>query len=279
VPLSAYGVVIGDIVSFTRDDPDGFGSWYHGHLKVSTPSGVWDSALDVATPSGLGVRYRVSYGLDLGKLGPVASLATGFHLIASTPSTGAIDYLRSPFLQDYLLTAKRMATIGMPKVPVPLPPPLPGPPVEALGGPVGPVGPDGDFVPGRPRGPMDPIPDSRKEFLLRLLGRLDRMIPIRIPIHFRPWILSNGDNALTALEQHAAVGRRAYLFGQRYTSGNGVHDVHQNQGDPADSQWWDDNGIWQDGVVAVVQPDGKLFVWQVRFESQATKTDSGGHPA
>ena len=153
-PPTAWST-IGDIVSFTRDDPDGFGSWYHGHLKVSTPSGVWDSALDVATPSGLGVRYRVSYGLDLGKLGPVASLATGFHLIASTPTSGAIDYIRSPFLQDYLLTAKRMATIGMPKIPVPLPPPpSPGPPVEGLGGPAGPIGPDGDFAPGRPRGPM-----------------------------------------------------------------------------------------------------------------------------
>ena len=32
-------------------------------------------------------------------------------------------------------------------------------------------------------------------------------------------------------------------------------------------------------MVAIVQPDGKLFVWQVRFESQATKTDGGGHPA
>jgi hypothetical protein len=28
-----------------------------------------------------------------------------------------------------------------------------------------------------------------------------------------------------------------------------------------------------------VQPNGRLFVWQVRFESQATKTDSSGHPA
>lgn len=94
MPLSAYGVVIGDIISFERDQPNAFGSWYHGHLKVATPTGVWDSALDVDTPSGLGVRYRTTYDLALGTLGPVASLPAGFHLIASAPLTGAIDYVR-----------------------------------------------------------------------------------------------------------------------------------------------------------------------------------------
>jgi hypothetical protein len=265
MPLSAYGVVIGDIISFERDQPNAFGSWYHGHLKVSTPTGVWDSALDVDTPSGLGVRYRTSYDLDLSTLGPVASLPPGFHLVASAPATGAIDYLRSRFLQDILFTQLRSATIGMPRVPVPLPP------ISGL---------DADLVPElRPRRLGEPIPYRLRELLLRLLGWIDRVLPIRVPIHFRPWILSNGDNALTALEQRVAVGRRAFLFGQRYTTGNGVHDVHQNQGDPAGSQWWAQNGIWQDGVVAIVQPNGRLFVWQVRFESQATKTDSSGHPA
>jgi len=48
--------------------------------------------------------------------------------------------------------------------------------------------------------------------------------------------------------------------------------------DPAGSQWWDQNGIWQDGAVAVERPDGTLFFWQVRFNSQATRTDSAGHP-
>jgi uncharacterized protein YukJ len=25
-----------------------------------------------------------------------------------------------------------------------------------------------------------------------------------------------------------------------------MHNVHQNQGDPAGSQWWPENGTWQD---------------------------------
>lgn len=294
MPLSAYGVVIGDIVSFDRDPPDAFGRWYHGHLKVSTPTGIWESALDVDTPTGLGVRYRTSYGLSQSVLGPVATLTNGFHLLGSTPSTGAVDYIRSFFLQDILFTAARVATLGLRKIPIVLPP-LPGPfrptstpgPIQApeamprsgLGPGPGPVpGPDDGPSPGIP--PHDPFepPHSFKELILRFLGWIDWIVPIWIPIHFRPWILSDGDNALTTLEQHIAVGRRAFLFGERYTTGNGVHDVHQNQGDPAGSQWWAQNGIWQDGAVGVVQPDGTLFFWQVRFESQAPRTDSNGHP-
>jgi hypothetical protein len=281
VPLSAYGVVIGDIVSFERDQPDAYGRWYHGHLSVSTPTGVWQSALDVDTPTGLGVRYRTSYGLPQSNLGLVATMPTGFHLLGSSPSSGAIDYLRSSFLQDLLFSAYRVATLGLRKIPVPLPLPpmplpLPGPPPDLV---AAPAGLDGVPPPGiPPHGPLEP-PDSLKELILRLLGFLDRIVPIWIPIHFRPWILSDGDNALTTLEQHVAVGRRAFLFGERYTTGNGVHDVHQNQGDPAGSQWWAQNGIWQDGAVAIVQPDGRLFFWQVRFESQATSTDGNGHPA
>ena len=50
-----------------------------------------------------------------------------------------------------------------------------------------------------------------------------------------------------------------------------MHDVHQNQGDPAGSLWWNQNGIWQDGAVGVQREDATLFLWQVRFNSQATK--------
>lgn len=57
-----------------------------------------------------------------------------------------------------------------------------------------------------------------------------------------------------------------------------MHNVHQNQGDPAGSQWWNQNGIWQDGGVAVCGPNGELKLFVSKFTTQASKTDNSGHP-
>jgi hypothetical protein len=59
--------------------------------------------LDVDTPTGVGVSYRVSRNLRPAVLGTVASLPPGFHPLPSQPASGAIDYLRSQILQDCLL--------------------------------------------------------------------------------------------------------------------------------------------------------------------------------
>jgi len=108
--------------------------------------------------------------------------------------------------------------------------------------------------------------------------RFSELLPIWTRFRIHPWISSNGDNALSTLESELLADRKVYLFGERFTSGNGVHDVHQNQGDPAGSQWWAQNGTWQDGAAAVERGDGTLFFWQVRFDPQATNTDQNGHP-
>jgi len=118
-----------------------------------------------------------------------------------------------------------------------------------------------------------------REALWQWPSRFSEWLPIWTHFRVHPWISSNGDNALTALEAELLTNRKVYAFGERFTSGNGVHDVHQNQGDPAGSQWYAQNGIWQDGAVAVERADGTLFFWQVRFDSQATVTDQNGHPA
>ncbi|HWL35597.1 MAG TPA: DUF2278 family protein [Frankiaceae bacterium] len=95
---------------------------------------------------------------------------------------------------------------------------------------------------------------------------------------FRGWAKSSGDAALTSLEQSLVGCRRVYIFGEHYKNGLGVHDVHMNQGDPAGSQWWASNGIWQDGGVVVQRADGTLAAWLVKFNSQSLNTDSQGHP-
>ena len=60
-----------------------------------------------------------------------------------------------------------------------------------------------------------------------------------------------------ALESILVIGRRTLVWGEPFSDGGlGVHNVHQNQGDPQGTQWWDENAIWQDGGVMVERPDG-----------------------
>jgi hypothetical protein len=258
MPLPRYGVAIGSLVRFYRDPPDGFGRWYHGHVEVMTPSGLWSSALDVDTPTGVGISYRTSAKLPPSVLGSVGSLPLGFHLLPSTSSSGAIDYIRSDFLQDYLLWLKLTRPFGLPRAPQRLPEPL-----EPI-------------TPPRPRPPLA-LTGKVHQALLQGVNRINARWPYS-RLRIRPWLRSDGNNALLALEKELIGNRKVYIFGERFSSGQGVHDVHQNQGDPAGSPWWDDNGVWQDGAVAVERPNGTLFFWQVRFNSQGTRTDNAGHP-
>jgi uncharacterized protein YukJ len=84
---------------------------------------------------------------------------------------------------------------------------------------------------------------------------------------------------MSALEAQLPRATPIYIFGAHYQQGLGVHDVHMNQGDPAGSQWWSTDGIWQDGAVLLERPDATVFGWQVKFNSQSLKTDLDGHPA
>jgi len=260
MPLPRYGVAIGNLNRVFRDPPDQFGRWYHGHIVVSTPSGIWTSALDVDTPTGVGVSYRISTNLQPSVLGPVASLPPGFHLLPSTVTSGAIDYVRSEFLQDRLLWWKLAPTLGVPRRVQSVPPPLPA------------------GSPPRPR-PKLGWSGRLTEQLLRVASWPSARRLIRPLYRVRPRIRSDGNNALLALEAVLVGTPKVYVFGDRFGgTDQGVHDVHQNQGDPAGSQWWGLNGTWQDGAVAVERPGGTLFVGQVRFNSQSWKTDASGHP-
>jgi len=93
-------------------------------------------------------------------------------------------------------------------------------------------------------------------------------------------VWKHGDNlqAAIALERILVPGKRVLVWGEPFTTGNGMHNVHQNQGDPAGSQWWGENGIWQDGGTLAEQPDGSWIAFINKFTSQAYRTDDQGHP-
>jgi hypothetical protein len=75
-----------------RDEPDDFGQWYNGYVEVSTPSGMWTRALDVDTPTGLGISFRLIGNLSDADLGPVTSLPHGFHVLPRSSGSSAITF-------------------------------------------------------------------------------------------------------------------------------------------------------------------------------------------
>jgi hypothetical protein len=93
-----------------------------------------------------------------------------------------------------------------------------------------------------------------------------------------PWEAGNNVQAAEALEALLSVGQRIWVFGEPYTNGFGVHNIHQNQGDPINSQWAQENGVWQDGATVVEVPSGGLVAFLNKFSSQSDQTDQDGHP-
>ncbi|MFB7512258.1 DUF2278 family protein [Streptomyces sp. NPDC056144] len=98
----------------------------------------------------------------------------------------------------------------------------------------------------------------------------------------RPWEAGSNVDAAAALEGVLVPGQRVLVFGEPFTDDPegdlGMHNVHQNQGDPVGSQWWPENGIWQDGATLARRDDGRYDVFLNRFSSQAAATDADGHP-
>jgi len=72
--------------------------------------------------------------------------------------------------------------------------------------------------------------------------------------------------------------KKVYAFGEPYTSGLGVHNVHCNQGDPPGVHQADD-GIWQDGCVFAIKSDGTLSAYLGKFATQTLNTNDQGLPA
>ena len=93
-----------------------------------------------------------------------------------------------------------------------------------------------------------------------------------------PWKQGTSLDALADLEPLLQNPKRLYVLGEPFTTGLGVHNIHQNQGDPANSQWWAENGIWQDGATLIQRQDDTIAAFLNKFTTQSYKTDDSGHP-
>src|SRR5262249_37196680 len=81
----------------------------------------------------------------------------------------------------------------------------------------------------------------------------------------------------------AATGAHIYAFGERwgpetkkdqyfhFTPGNGIHDIHMNQGNSG--RWKRDNGVYQDGAIVIEMPGDKWRAFFFAFQSQTFQTD------
>ncbi|MFG3701710.1 DUF2278 family protein [Micromonospora sp. NPDC047620] len=63
-----------------------------------------------------------------------------------------------------------------------------------------------------------------------------------------------------------------------FASGLGMHNIHQNQGDPLGSQWYAENGAWQDGGTVVVRPDRRCCLFLSKFTTQSFDPTTMGTP-
>lgn len=237
-----YGVAIGTFASFRREDPTDFGTWYHGKLHIDTPSGQYAAALDVDTPSGIGVSYRLVDDLTNQDIPALAALPNGFTMLTSTSNSGALDYVRSPILLDGWLVGQLRRRIGR----------LRSRWSNEAWGPT----------------PLDLIASRLRRWLRGLWRRRWRSFP---------WVSSDGDNALDMLEALLPAATRIYIFGEPFTTGLGVHNVHMNQGDPPGPHQAE-NAIWQDGAVLLERADGSVAIWQIKFNTQSLHTGDDGLP-
>jgi Uncharacterized conserved protein (DUF2278) len=96
MPLRRYGVVIGSLNRLERDSTRHYGAYFHGKVYLSTPTGEYECAIDFASPSGVDVRFRVVRALNAKLFSRVMALPDGYHNLARTPESGALDFVRSP---------------------------------------------------------------------------------------------------------------------------------------------------------------------------------------
>lgn len=97
MPLpDGYGVLVGDFQSYGTEQ----GQWYHVDLNISAAGSQYQAAVDVNEQT-QAFQYLVLDGLNQ-SLFTAAGLSEGWHLLASNPTSGAMDYARSPIFQKPL---------------------------------------------------------------------------------------------------------------------------------------------------------------------------------
>ncbi|MEI7824328.1 MAG: YukJ family protein [Chlorobiaceae bacterium] len=88
------------------------------------------------------------------------------------------------------------------------------------------------------------------------------------------WKYGTGPAAFRDLEPLLKHSRKLFIFGEPFRRGRGVHNIHQNQGDPPQSRWHQENGTWQDGALVAQRYDKTIAAFLCKFKTQSFFPDS-----
>lgn len=265
-----YGVLIGTLSGYRRDDPNDFGRFMHGVLIVSAPDGSYKCAVDVDTRNGvIPIHWRIQ-PLRIAEWAPLLALPNGWHFLMSVLDSGAVDFIRDPRLKDIYYIPEIPELVAEPQWP-------PIPPEELIS----------RYLPHRM-----PIETKRSPVAFNAYRRASTRARTRevkqikmhtlmrkLLMYSPPWNAGSSDQALSDLEAVLAAPHRVMVFGEPFSDGNkGVHNIHQNQGDLVGGGHDAENAIWQDGVTVVFRQDGTAAAFMNKFDTQSDTTDNDGRP-
>jgi uncharacterized protein YukJ len=210
MPIHNYGVLKGRVI---RGKPERKRATPHYHVLVAADS-LFHVAVGTRSAEGApDLLFHASDDFSHPYLESLAALADGFHPLAPTRESGALDYVRGSLLRRDQMR--------------PLPMERPGP--------------DNDL----------------NEKLAALVGRAKDDRAARLYAFGGRW----------GPEPHRADAQFGFL------PGNGVHDVHMNQGNPP-GRHAHDNGPWQDGALLMHFPrEGRWTALFLAFQSQLWRVD------
>ena len=280
--LSAgYGVLIGALLSYEPDDPNDYGDYMHGVLTVrgESDAGVYRCPVDVDTQAGaVPVHWRIQ-PLRIEEWAPLLELENGWFPLASNAESGAVDYIRDPRLRSIFF---------IPEPPRTKPKWDPFPPLwdifnrlphrrllERTKG-VRTVRRDIAAI----RAPvLDTLDKNARPMAFSPQPVTTRALKGRFISYSTPWNVGSSAQALADLESVINGAERIIVFGEPFTyGGNGVHNIHQNQGDPVGGGHDDESGIWQDGMTIAIRSDGTASAFMNKFGTQSDQTDDEGRP-
>jgi hypothetical protein len=113
MPLdNGYGILVGVLDGYRRDDKDNQGRWFHDNLMVTAAGQDYRAAVDVDShQSQVGVQWKM-VATTATELARVVALPEGYHALATVPGSGALDHVRGALTRTWRLSWRPVRLLG-----------------------------------------------------------------------------------------------------------------------------------------------------------------------